>query len=146
MKEVELTTTVGADGHEVEFSVTTVNWDDPEEYYASLREIKPEITDEECIRSLMDVVNSQQNQGAMQTKKSPIRDAIREEGGVDGPKVAEAIKDAQDWAPTYVVSGGARGRIAGVTKTKAGEVGKALLEADPEQLKALAAQMGINLD
>lgn len=145
MREVTLETTVGSGDLEVTYTVTGQNWDTPEEYYESLRGVKPDLTDEQCEKALMDVVNSQQNQGLMQTKKAPVRDALKETGDVDSPEVAAAIADHQEWAPSYVISGGSRGRIAGVTKTAAGEVGKALLEADPEQLKALAESLGISL-
>lgn len=145
MREVTLETTVGSGDLEVTYAVVGQNWDTPEEYYEALRGVKPDITQEQCEKALMDVVNSQQNQGLMQTKKAPVRDALKETGDPESDKVEEAIAAHKEWAPTYVISGGSRGRIAGVTKTKAGEVGKALLEADPDQLKELAESLGINL-
>jgi hypothetical protein len=59
-------------------------------------------------------------------------------------EVQECIK-AHDTAAQMFVIGDTRGADGEPTKTDAAKVGKELLKQDPEKLKALAAELGIEL-
>ncbi|MCP4902629.1 MAG: hypothetical protein GY906_37165 [bacterium] len=106
------------------------------EYWKSL-DLNPEAT-------ALAIINQEQRQAQKQGEKGNVRDAYRKAKGDENAKgVIEAVK-----AHREDVKGRRLGmptKVGGVTKTKAGEVGKALLAADPDKLKELAAQMGIEL-
>ena len=139
MQETTVTTSTGKGDAKVEYDLTFVKYDSLEEYLNAVRESGRE----DAEQAALDVINSQQEQGAKQGGKQGVREAASDG---DAKKLKEAIKKHQEWAPTYVVqAAGARGRIAGVTRTAAGEVGKKLLEADPVALKKLADELGIEL-
>ena len=90
------------------------------------------------------VVCASWEQNAKQGKKDTIRKAIAEG---DQDKVDAAVASHQEWALTYVPGAPRGGAVGGVTKTKAGNVGKALLaKMGAEALKALAAEHGIDPD
>lgn len=59
-------------------------------------------------------------------------------------RVIEAIKN-HDVAAQMFVIGDTRGADGEMTKTQAAEIGKKLLQVDPDKLKALAAEMGFEL-
>jgi hypothetical protein len=139
MELVTNSTSIGSGEDKFTYDVKFLKFANQEEYAAALLEKNP---DADVDKAITEILNAAQEQGAKQTKKGDVREALK---SGDEEKVAEAVKAHQEWAETYVISGATRGRIAGVTKTAAGDVGKALLEADPDQLKALADQLGIEL-
>lgn len=133
-KLVKVTTAVGKGENAYEYEIEHLKFDSLEDYYASLPE------DKNGPQAAIDIINAQNEQGAKQGKKEDVRKAL-----VDGKDPKEPVKAHQTWAKTYVISGSTGGRVGGVTKTAAGAVGKALLEADPEKLKAIAAELGVDL-
>lgn len=139
MELVKQSTSIGSGDDKFTYDVEFLRFGTTDEYKQALLEENPEADADQAV---VDIINAAQEQGAKQTKKGDVRDALK---SGDEKAVAKAVKAHQDWAKTYVISGATRGRIAGVTKTAAGKVGKKLLEADPEQLKALADQLGIEL-
>jgi len=139
MELITQSTSIGSGDDKFTYPVKFRKFADEEEYGAALLEKNP---DADVSKAVTEIINAAQEQGAKQTKKGDVREALK---SGDEKKVAEAVKNHQEWSETYVISGATRGRIAGVTKTAAGDVGKALLEADPEQLKALAEQLGVSL-
>jgi hypothetical protein len=139
MQNITVSTSTGQGDAKVNYDITFAKYDSLEEYLNAVRESGRE----DAEQAALDVINSQQEQGAKQGGKGVVRDAV---AAGDAKAIKEAIKKHQEWAPTYVVqAAGARGRIAGVTRTAAGEVGKKLLEADPDALKKLADELGISL-
>ena len=139
MQKITVSTSTGKGDSKVDYDIEFVKYDSLEEYLNAVKESGRE----DAEQAALDVINSQQEQGAKQGGKQPVREAATDG---DAKKLKEAIKAHQAWAPTYVVqAAGARGRIAGVTRTAAGEVGKKLLESNPEALKELAEQLGISL-
>ena len=84
------------------------------------------------------------SQNAKQGGKEKLRKAILE-GDQDG--VDKAVAELQESAYTYKMGASRGSAPGGVTKTKAGNVGKGLLDKlGPEALLALAAEHGIDLD
>lgn len=148
MKYVEHETSTTVNGEEYKWNVPVPVFDSVEEFIASLGEAGRE----DAEQGLTDLVNSYVRGSVLQGGKAPVRKAL--EGPEDGYDTADEAQEAFDaaveghrsWAEDFVPFAGARGRIAGVTKTQAGEVGKALLKANPEQLKALASELGLDLD
>ena len=139
MELITNNTSIGSGEDKFTYEVEFLKFANPQEYAAALLEINP---DADVDSAITEIINAAQEQGAKQTKKGDVREALKTG---DEAKVAEAVGAHQTWSKTYVISGATRGRIAGVTKTAAGDVGKALLEADPDQLKALADQLGIDI-
>ena len=83
-------------------------------------------------------------QNAKQGSKEEIRKAI---ATGEQEKVDEAIAKHQERSPKYVMGAPRGGAVGGVTKTRAGSGGKALLEKlGPEGLKAVLAEHGISMD
>ncbi len=96
---------------------------------------------EGAISSVLSIVCAAWEQNAKQGGKEKIR-KVMGEGSQE--KVDAEVKAHQTRAESYV-PGAARGGVAGgVTKTKAGNVGKGLLaKLGPEALMALAAEHGL---
>lgn len=140
MELITQNTSIGSGDDKFTYPVSFLKFANAAEYGEALLEKNP---DADVDKAITEIINASQEQGAKQTKKGEVREALKTG---DEEKIDEAVKGHQEWSQTYVISGATRGRIAGVTKTAAGDVGKALLEADPEQLKELAAQLGIELD
>ena len=139
MELITQSTSIGSGDDKFTYNVKFLKFATVEEFKAQLLEKNP---DADADKAIVEIINAAQEQGAKQTKKGDVREAL---ASGDEKKIAEAVKAHQKWAEGYVISGATRGRIAGVTRTAAGEVGKKLLEADPDQLKALADQLGIEL-
>lgn len=94
--------------------------------------------------SVLGVINAAQEQGAKQGGKEDVRKAVREHGA-DSPEAVEAVTSHQKRAAKYVIGAPRGSGPGGMTKTKAGDVGKALLETlGAEALKALAVEQGID--
>ena len=94
--------------------------------------------------AVLGVICAAWEQNAKQGSKEEIRKAIAtgEQEAVD-----EAIAKHQERAPKYVMGAPRGGAVGGVTKTKAGNVGKELLaKLGAEGLKALAQEHGIDPD
>lgn len=139
MERITADTSIGSGEDKFTYPVSFLRFANAKEYGKALLEKN---ADADVDAAITEIINAAQEQGAKQTKKGEVREALKTG---DEEKIAAAVKAHQDWSVDYVISGATRGRIAGVTKTAAGEVGKKLLEADPEQLKALAEQLGIEL-
>lgn len=140
MELITQNTSIGSGDDKFTYPVSFLKFGSPAEYGEALLEKNP---DADVDKAIIEIINASQEQGAKQTKKGEVREALK---SGDEEKIEEAVKAHQEWSQTYVISGATRGRIAGVTKTAAGEVGKKLLEANPDQLKELAEQLGIELD
>lgn len=109
--------------------------------FDNLAEALEEIGSEE---NVLGVINAAQEQGAKQGGKEEVRKAISEHG-TDSPEATAAVEDHQTRAAKYKIGAPRGGGPGGMTKTSAGNVGKALLEAlGAEQLKALAAEAGVD--
>ena len=94
--------------------------------------------------SALGVINAAQEQGAKQGGKEDVRKAV-EKNGADSPEAAESVASHQKRAAKYVIGAPRGSGPGGMTKTKAGDLGKALLESlGAEALKALAAEQGID--
>ncbi len=104
---------------------------------------------EGALAAVLGVINAAQEQGGKQGGKETIRAAMTgdlEEGADRQETVDEAISSHQTRCAKYVI-GAPRGAQGGVTKTKASNVGKALLaKLGPEALEALAAEHGLDMD
>ncbi|MCP4902641.1 MAG: hypothetical protein GY906_37225 [bacterium] len=131
-------TSVGSGETKRSYTVDVLQFESLDDYAKHLPEGK------DANEAILQILNAANEQNAKQGMKEGVRSAMNDPEKGD-EEVEKAIADHQAWAPEYVVAGATRGRIAGVTKTAAGEVGKKLLEADPEQLKALAEQLGVEL-
>lgn len=103
---------------------------------------------ESALTAVLGVVNAAQAQGGKQGGKETIRAAITgdlKEGQDRQEVVDQAVEAHVKRAEGYVI-GAPRGAQGGVTKTKAGNVGKALLaKLGPEALEALAAEHGLDM-
>lgn len=109
--------------------------------FDSLAEALEEIGSEQDV---LGVINAAQEQGAKQGGKEDVRKAIKEHGA-DSPEAIEAVTSHQKRAAKYVIGAPRGGGPGGMTKTKASDIGKALLESlGAEALKALAAEQGID--
>lgn len=139
MEFITTDTSIGSGDDKFTYTLKFRRFADQKEYGAALLEKNPNA---DVDKAITEIINAAQEQGAKQTKKGEVREALKTG---DEKKIKEAVQSHVKWAADYVISGATRGRIAGVTKTAAGEVGKKLLEADPDQLKALAEQLGIEL-
>ena len=128
-------TSVGKGEGAYTYTVECQRFTSLEDYYSSLP------ADKDGAQCALEISNAQNEQGAKQGKKEAVRDAIAKG---DDKATKEAVKAHKEWAAGYVISG-STGRVGGITKTKAGEVGKALLNTDPEKLKAIAAELGVEL-
>ena len=94
--------------------------------------------------AVLGVIRAAWEQNAKQGSKEEIRKAI---ATGEQEKVDEAIAKHQDKAPKYVMGAPRGGAVGGVTKTRAGSGGKALLEKlGPEGLKAVLAEHGISME
>ena len=94
--------------------------------------------------AVLGVVTASWTQNAKQGKKGTLRDAIAEG---DQEKVDKAVADHQVWALGYVPGAPRGSAVGGVTKTRAGNFGKKLLEKyGAEKLKAIAMEHGIDPD
>lgn len=99
---------------------------------------------EGALQAVLGVVTASWLQNAKQGKKDTIRKAILEG---DQDKVDAAVALHQEWALGYVPGAPRGSAVGGVTKTRAGDIGKKLLEKyGPEKLKAIAMEHGIDPD
>ena len=97
-----------------------------------------------ALDAVLTVIVAAWEQNAKQGGKSKIHAAMAE-GDQDG--VDAAVTAHQKRSEEYVMGAARGGAVGGVTKTKAGNVGKGLLaKLGPEALLALAAEHGIDLD
>ena len=97
-----------------------------------------------ALEAVTAVICAAWEQNAKQGSKEEIRKAILtgEQENVDA-----AIAKHQERAPSYVMGAPRGGAEGGVTKTRAGSGGKALLDKlGAEGLKAVLAEHGISLD
>ena len=97
-----------------------------------------------ALEAVTAVICAAWEQNAKQGDKESIRKAILtgEQETVD-----EAVRKHQERAPKYVMGAPRGGAEGGVTKTRAGSGGKALLDKlGAEGLKAVLAEHGISLD
>lgn len=103
---------------------------------------------EGALSAVLGVINAAQAQGGKQGGKETIRAAVNGElkEGQDRQEAVDAAVAAHVKRAEGYVIGAPRGSTGGVTKTRAGNVGKALLEKlGPEALQALAAEHGLDL-
>ncbi len=138
MRYVDHETSTGSGDSKVTWTVAVKEYESSAEYLADVTDAGREDSED----ALTELINASMRGSTLQGGKAPVKAAISDG---DAKGIKEAIKGHQDWAKEFVPYAGARGRIAGVTKTAAGDVGKALLKADPEQLKKLAEDLGIEL-
>lgn len=117
--------------------------------------------------AVLENLNSKQRQSALQSPKGVVREAVQEakeaghsteaiQSAVDawdagGDEAVQAVLDAiehhQEAAREYVL-GSPRGASGGVNKTTAREVGDRVAEAldrDPDQLRELAEELGVDV-
>ena len=108
-----------------------------------VREIEVEAP-QGALEAVTAVINAAWEQNAKQGSKEEIRKAI---ATGEQEKVDEAIAKHQERAPKYIMGAPRGGATGGVTKTRAGSGGKALLEKlGAEGLKAVLAEHGISMD
>jgi hypothetical protein len=98
--------------------------------------------------TMLGIYNAAQKQGASQGGKEKIRDAMTrklKEGEDRQAVVDAAVTIHQTGREEYWIGAPRGGAVGGVTKTKAGNIGKALLERlGGEKLEAMAAEFGID--
>ena len=103
-----------------------------------------------ALDAILGVGNAAQKQGASQGGKEVIRDVMSrdlKEGEDRDELVAAAVAAHQASRAGYIIGAPRGGGSGGVTKTKASNIGKALLEKlGGEKLDALAAKFGLSED
>jgi len=99
---------------------------------------------EGALSAILGVVNAAQEQNGKQGGKEKIRKAMAEG---DADAVQTEVADQQARSEKYLIGAPRGGGQGGLTKTRAGNFGKALKDVMPlEEMKALAAKHGLDVD
>ena len=153
---ISVTTRVGeleAFGYENgSYPVQVIQWDNVTEAMAAIGRVDESEIAVEAPQGVLDTVCgnlcAKQKQDATQSGKEKIRDACTRvlKEGEDRDEVVRVAVTEQQARTAKFIMGASRGGTGGMTKTKAGNVGKALLaKLGDEAIAAMCAEHGLDV-